>query len=503
MKIKNIIILAIMIFFVIDLMTFVCEALIDVPEGNIEWTDPQEKTLGLAERFTRDNFIIEASDFYDNTILVTIYDGTIYQSCIPFCSSRVISKTLGRMGDSWNVTDDSGYIEMNILIKDLKEIRGNIGAYEGVNVVVDQRATIRTMIIGKPIPKLSILPEERKVNNRTFVDRTFTPGSEISINFSIKNDGKAILRNPHFVLNKSDFEGLELSYQNENLDRELPELKPNESTVINIKFKTPYVKERKNFKIHANVTGNDVFGRTYSATDDTYITSRPWVENLVEVKKYVPEKIYINDLVYVTIYIKNNGSTNISNVSLTESIPSEFEPFDNLSNFSNLTLRGHENKQIIYRLKPKRPGIYTFPENSSVVQWESENGINGGIEYNHKSSRVIVSGPYVELKKSGFIKGKDLKINIDARNTGDRTAVVRIMDLAPGKGYIYQSLIIHPSRSVQFSYDVDKNNITNVTKDGKAILQPVDAIVYDQFLFSNEKYTQKALSNYLVLDMTG
>lgn len=506
MKIKKAVFLALTILMVNVLFNMIILAGLaigDVPEGNIEWTDPQEKTLGLAEHFIRDNFIIEATDFNDNSTIITIYDGTSYQTCIPFCTGRVISKTLARMGDSFNVTDSSGILEMNVFVKDLKEIKGNVGAYEGGNVVVDERATIRTTVVGKPAPKLSILPLERKVNNRNFVDRIFTPGSEISINFSIKNEGKAVLKEMHLIINKRDIQDLPLLFPSDSLDRELPELKANESTVINFRFKAPSVVKSGNFKISANVTGKDEFGREYNATDSTYIIVKPWIENLVEVKKYVSEKVYIGDIVYVTLYVNNNGSSNISNVNLVENIPRGFESMDNLSNITNFTLRGYENKKIIYRLKPERPGIYIFPEGSSIVEWKGENGIDGGAVYNNKLSRVIVSGPFVELKKSGVIEGNNIKIDIDAKNFGDRTSVVKIKDLVPGESSIYRSLVVHPSSSVRFSYTIDKNNVTNMINNGKVTFQPVVAIVYDQFLYDNERYTQKAVSNYMVLDMTG
>lgn len=478
---------------------------INVPEGNIELVDPQEKTLSLGEHFTRDNFLIEASDFYANMTVITVYDNTIHQSCVPSCTGRVILKTIARMGDSWNITDSNNIPLMNIFIKDLKEIRGNIGAYEGLNVVVDQRATIRTLIIGRPTPRLSIFPLERRVNNRTLIDRIFLPGSEISINFSVMNDGKAILRNAHLVINKSDILNLSLLFSDEQLDRELPELNANESTIVNIRFRAPFVEKRKNFNISANVIGKDVFGREYNATDSTYIIARPSIEKLVEVKKYVPEKIYLGDLLYVTLYVKNNGDTNISGVNLIEDIPAGFVSLDNFWNLTNFTLKGHENRLIVYKLKPEKPGIYTFPERSSIVEWKGD-GTNGkignGIEYNNKSGRVIVSGPYVELKKSGLIKDGGIKVNIDAKNNGDRTAIVRLMDSVPGTGNITKSLIVHSGSIVTFSYTIDKNNVTNVIDKGKVTLLPVNAVVLDQFLFENDRYMQKATSNLLVLDVS-
>lgn len=503
-----IIISTILIFssiFVATVFGQIYEGQINVPKGNIEWVDPQEKTLSLGEHFIRDNYIIEASDFFENSTIITVYDAATDHLCIPYCTGRVVFNAIGSIGDSWNVTDDNNVPFMNIFIKDLKEIRGNIGAYEGLNVVVDQRVTIRTQAVGRPTPKLSIFPLEKSVNNRTLINRIFLPGSDISINFSVMNEGKAVLRNIHLIINKSDILNLPLLFPSEMLDRELPELNVNESTIVNIRFRTPFVEKRKNFVISARVVGKDVFGREYSATDSTYIVARPFIEKLVEVKKYVPEKVYMGDLVYVTLYIKNNGLTNISGVNLTEDIPAGFEPLDSSWNLTNFTLKGNENKLIIYKLKPEKPGIYTFPERSSVVEWKEDgiyDRIDGGTEYNNKSSIVIVSGPYVELKKSGIIKDGAIEISIDAKNIGDRTAIVRLMDFVPGTGNITRPLIVHPGRLVTFSYTLDKNNVANIIDKGKVTLLPVDAIVLDQFLYKNERYIQKAKSNYLVLDVS-
>ncbi len=455
-----------------------------ISDGDIEWADPQEKTLGLAERFTRDNFIIEASDFYDDTVLITVYDNT----------EKIVSMTIARMGDSWNVTDGTNVTKMNIVIKELKAIKGNLGAYEGLNVIVDSRVKIRTMLVGRPIPKLSIIPKERKVNNRTFVDRVFDIGSEISINFSIKNEGKASLRGMHLVLNKSkDFPFL---LSGEMLDRELAELKANETKIITIRFKAPYVDKRKNFTISGNIIGEDAFGRKYNVTDSTFIVVKPLVERVVEVKKYVPIKMYMGDIAYVTLYINNNGWRDINGVNLIEDIPAGFEPLDDMWNLSNFTLKGYESKLVMYKLRPKKPGIYIFPERSSIVELN-----DGETWYNAKPNKLIVNGPYVELKKTGTIKGNNVEIKIYAKNLGDMTAIVRLTDLVPKNGAMRSSLVIRPGSTTTFSYNINRANIADMISDGNVMLPPTTAIVLDQFLFSNERYTQKALSNNLTINV--
>ena len=475
----------------------------DVTGGDIEWVDPQNVTLGLAENFTRDNFIIEATDFYDDvnngSAVITVY-GTTNGT-----ASGIISQTIAREGDSWNVTDSANITTMNIEIENLKEIKGNISANEGVNVIVDERVKIRTMLAGKPAPVLSVFPMERKINNRTFVDRIFSPGSEISINFSITNEGKAALRNVTLIVNGNNESELPLLLSGDSLKYELPDLKANDTNIINVRFRAPSVGKR-NFTIFAIVTGNDVFGRAYNATDSTHITVRPFADKMIEVKKYLPEKIYMGDFAYVSLYINNNWGINVSGINLTEDIPEGFERLDDLysRNLTNFTLRPYESRFVEYKLRPKKPGIYTFPAGSSIVEWGYGAGygagVEGGIEYNNKSNILIVNGPYVELRKTGTIKGDNIVIKIDARNIGDMTAIVRLRDTFSKNGTAVKSLVVRPSSTASFSYNINRSNVT--ISDGEVILPHANAVVFDQFLYSNDRYAQRIVSNDLVLNMT-
>lgn len=488
----------------------------DAYGGDIEWVDPQNVTLGLAENFTRDNFIIEATDFYDDvsngSAVITVYGTNNYGT-----TSGIISQKIAREGDSWNVTDScdrrsrellaacrnsANITTMNIEIENLKEIKGNISADEGVNVIVDERVKIRTRLAGKPAPILSVFPMERKINNRTFVDRIFSPGSEISINFSITNEGKATLRNVTLIVNGNNQSELPLLLSSDSLKQELPDLKVNDTNIVNVRFRAPSVGKSKNFTIFGIVTGNDVFGRAYNATDSTHITVRPFADKMIEVKKYLPEKIYMGDFVYVSLYINNNWGISVSGINLTEDIPEGFEHLDDLysRNLTNFTLRPYESRFVEYKLRPTKPGIYTFPARSSIVEWGYGAGVEGGIEYNNKSNTLIVNGPYVELRKTGTIKGDNIVIKIDARNIGDMTAIVRLRDTFSKNGTAVKSLVVRPSSTASFSYNINRSNV--IISGGEVILPHADAVVLDQFLYSNDRYAQRAVSNGLVLNMT-
>ena len=153
-----------------------------------EWVDPQEKTLRLAETFSREGFLIEASDFYENSALITVYD----------ISGNFIISNITRINDYFVVNS-----QLNITVIDLKESKGNIGAGHGVNVVVDQWVKINTRVVGRPLPVVSIIPYGKEIDNKIVVNHAFLPGSEIGINFSLKNEGKAVLKNLTFKINST------------------------------------------------------------------------------------------------------------------------------------------------------------------------------------------------------------------------------------------------------------------------------------------------------------
>jgi uncharacterized repeat protein (TIGR01451 family) len=455
----------------------------------IEWVDPQEKTLRFTDTFTREGFIIEASGFYNNTdfkdlmALITVYDS----------DHRLVTSNITRINDSFSVDN-----RLNITVIDLQDRFANIGAAHGVNAIVDQWVRIRTRVPGTPLPKLSVLPAEKHFNNRTIVSRIFAPGSEISINFTIRNDGKGSLRSPTLQINTS-LPPLE----HERLNYELPELKAgNESEIIKVRFKAPYVTDGKSFQISAEVNGNDVLGRAYRAADSTYIEVRE-MDKRIMLGKFVSEKVYMGDIAVVSLSLTNNVSLPIDNVSLTDSLPSDLEPLD--TNLSwNLSLGPLEHKLISYKIKPQKPGTYVLPPGSSILEYP------GGFGYNEKPARLIVNGPYVVLTKSADIKdpviGDNISVRVEVRNQGDATAIVKMSDSIPPGYYISNTspekyevvsntVVLHAGDKESFSYSLNANT------SGNFVIPPAKAVVLDQFLYLDERYTQRIVSNELMLNV--
>jgi|GEM_PF-2286233 len=459
-------------------------------KDDIEWADPQEKTLRLMEFVIRDGFIIEASDFYDNSALISVYD----------TSHNLISRNITRL-DDWMEINDS----LNISIINLTEKVGNIGASLGLNVVVDQWVRIETRVAGRPIPKVSISPIEERINDKLVVRRSFTPGSEISVNFSVRNDGKAVLKDTILKINSS----LSLLFD-DKLYYELLDIKrDNESRIITVRFRAPYVENTTDFKIFAQASGIDVFAKTYYSIDSIDIEVKPQVEkkadNIVErlyIKKYVTEKVYMGDIAVVSIYIKNNDSRKIDNLTLEETLSRGLIPIN--TNVSwNFSLGPFEQKYITYKIKPEKPGTYYFPPGSTRIEYQ------GGLEFDKKLNKLIVNGPYVVLSKSANkenpLKGDNVTITLEAKNLGNAVAIVKIIDKVPMNyslesgnmsfSQVLRTVVLRAGNSTSFSY------LINIKENGIFILPPVKATVLDQFLYREERYTQRINSENISISV--
>jgi uncharacterized repeat protein (TIGR01451 family) len=465
------------------ILIIVCFFIIPVLAEDIEWVDPQEKTLRLMEFVIRDGYYIEASDFYDNSSIISVYDP----------AHNLISRNISRINDWMEVND-----RFNITIIDLKEKTGNIGATHGLNVLVDQWVRIESRVAGRPVPRVSIAPHKERVKDKMVVRRIFPSGYEISLNFSVGNYGKAVLKDTILKINST----LPLLLD-DKLDYELLDIKAgNVSDNHTVRFRAPYVEEKKHFTIWGMATGIDRWGKTYTATGSLDIEVIPQIDKRISIRKYVTEKVYMGDAGVVSIIIINNRTQKIENLTLTDTLPGGLIPVK--TNLSwNFSLEPLEQKSISYLVKPTKPGTYYFPPGNSRIEYKD------GLEFDKKLNKMIVNGPYVVLSKianiENPIRGDNVTITIEAKNLGTSVAIVKIADdvpvnysLKPGNmsfSNILKTVVLRTGNSTSFSYTLTINDT------GSFILPPVKATVLDQFLYQDERYTQKISSNNLSINV--
>lgn len=465
---------------ILVIVIIISYSILPVIADETEWVDPQEKTLRLKESFSRDGFIIEASDFYDNSALITVYDS----------NRSFVTRNITRIDDYIVVG------RLNISVMNIQEVTGNIDASLGLNRIVDQWVRIKTRVVGNPLIKISIIPKSIEINDKAIIRRTFIPDSEIPINFSVRNEGKAKLKNIILKINTL----LPVLY-GDKLNYEILELgSGNESEVITVRFKAPPKEERKLFLISAEAIGFDVFEKASRATDSINIEVNSMIGKKIEIKKYISEKIYFGDVGVVSISIKNNMSRRIDNLTLTDSLPAGLEPIDAKLKW-NFTLLPDELKTISYNVKPQQPGTYYLQSGTSIIGYKNE------LYYNNKTVKLIVNGPYVMLTKSAspdeLVKGDKITIRLDAENIGNSNAIVKLKDSVPANNSlpaqsykeVLNTIVLHPGNSTSFSY------ILNTTVSGNYVIPQAKATVLDQFLYQEERYSQEISSNELLLNV--
>ncbi len=410
---------------------FFIEAALAVPSGDIEWGEPHVHLLHIGESVVRGDYVIEATDFFSNYALITIYD-----------------KDWNRLAS--NVTCTGEYVEWNNSINvSLLEVHTSIGNTSRLNVPVDQWIKIESRLVG--VPRLTIALQSEKYLH--------TAGEEISINVSIRNYGTGRLKNARLVLNtdltpvngdKTEYDLYEIAADNTSEDNNL-------SKMINVRFKAPASIYNATYNITGVVTGEDLFGNLYRKEDTVHV--KVLGSHRVEAHKYVRERAYIGEKVYVTLSVLNNGTVSLKNLTLTDALPKPLHPPPNYSLRWSFDLPPGAHKSISYPCIAKSPGAYVLPP--AVLNWEFNN-INYTLQT--ERPRVVLSGPSVSVVKTAnrtkIPPNGRVKISLVATNTGDQAAIVRIEDHIPESvklvsGDLYRSLIVYQNETKRHTYTLE------------------------------------------------
>lgn len=421
---------------------FFIEAALAVPSGDIEWGEPQVHLLHIGESVVRGDYVIEATDFFSNYALITIYD-----------------KDWNRLAS--NVTCTGEYVEWNNSINvSLLEVHTSIGNTSRLNVPVDQWIKIESRLVG--VPRLTIALQSEKYLH--------TAGEEISINVSIRNYGTGRLKNARLVLNtdltpvngdKTEYDLYEIAADNTSEDNNL-------SKMINVRFKAPASIYNATYNITGVVTGEDLFGNLYRKEDTVHV--KVLGSHRVEAHKYVRERAYIGEKIYVTLSVLNNGTVSLKNLTLTDALPKPLHPPPNYSLRWSFDLPPGAHKSISYPCIARSPGAYVLPP--AVLNWEFNN-INYTLQT--ERPRVVLSGPSVSVVKTAnrtkIPPNGRVKISLVATNTGDQAAVVRIEDHIPEgvklvSGDLYRSLIVYQNETKRHTYTLE------LPANGTIILPP-------------------------------
>lgn len=278
----------------------------------------------------------------------------------------------------------------------------------------------------------------------------------------VENTGKADAVN----VNMNILTGLQINNGSSSYHYE--KIRKGESIIETITYLSPMVTEQKMYRILANVSGYDVKGLSYKAesSEDVSIVVEPMWS--LSIRKVVNERIYLKDFALVSLSVKNNGKSDIKNVSITDSIPDGFKVVGNTSLNWTADIPANRDWDYRYLIKPEESIIKGTLLPAAIAEFKVKSEL-----YRARSNRpkLIVDGPKIELSKQTDVSEVDsedtVTVTITAINNGNTPTRVEIKDELPDNATLVDggtsyNEYLEANKSVSFSYVLKLASSQNV-----------------------------------------
>ncbi len=159
------------------------------------------------------------------------------------------------------------------------------------------------------------------------------------------------------------------------------------------------------------------------------ITPEQWINNTLELSKFVTKEIHAGDWIDVEIRVEGLKDIDL-NIIINDFIPAGFElvPNPDRKLVWNLSLSGKKNSDsCCYSMKASKPGTFIIPSAKAIVEYH-------GATYTKTTeiSKIIIHGPDINLTKTAqILENKSIAVTVSVRNIGDRATMVYITDEIP------------------------------------------------------------------------
>ncbi len=211
----------------------------------------------------------------------------------------------------------------------------------------------------------------------------------------------------------------------------------------------------------------------------------------LSIRKSTDSTMYLKDYTSVSLSVENNGTYDLKNVSITDSLPGGFEILINQSLHWEADIPAGWEWQYRYQVRPQEPvkGGIIFP------------AATAGFTINNKSystqsnqPRIVVFGPKVVLTKKtdvSFVKpGDTVNVTVIAENTGNAYTKVTVRDSLPDNvtligGSTGFEGVLEATRNVSFSYTLRIDS-------KKPIILPAATAEYYEFEAKGRKITTRS-----------
>jgi uncharacterized repeat protein (TIGR01451 family) len=431
-------------------------------EDDLEWACGNSKELHLGETISNGNFTAEAYNFprsdQDETMFVGI---RLYENGIP-----VSDQTLAE-GDDYIHED-----EIRITALEFSVPSSNWTT----DLPEELWAEIKMEPIGVPCFDAEFVTDK---------DEYFAYSTYIEVDLTIQNRGDAEACNVDVNV---DMDGLEViggkaHHHCSDLEKGRRVDGKTDTTAfdpITLRFGLPSVIEDRIFNLTVNVECYDIRGVKYSHSESYPVK----VSGMFRISKSINDNIYMNEIATVTVSLRNDGTRPINSITVSDTLPSEFEPDENSSLLWELDLGAGKYRSFTYRLKPLQPseGGYVIP--AAVAKWSGD----GRTYTAHSDSPgIAVYGPKIELSKrvdpETIEEGGIVAVEILAENTGNVLASIDVVDTLPEGAVLIDGVpggkaVLAAGESHAFGYGM-RVNTTGSVELPPAVVHFADTHEYD------------------------
>ncbi len=188
------------------------------------------------------------------------------------------------------------------------------------------------------------------------------------------------------------------------------------------------------------------------------ITVEPQVN--VSIRKVAAESMLLKDFTSISLVIMNNGTSDLKNVVITDSLPSGFKLLGNQSLQWVVDVPANEMWEYRYLVRPQEPSKEGIILPAASAKFTVMKGV---ITIKSNRPKIVVQGPKVILTKrvnvSEVKPGDNIIVNVIAENTGTVSTRVIIFDTLPSNviivsGNTTYEATLEADMKVSFSYTI-------------------------------------------------
>ena len=394
-------------FYVFLLLALFLNTAYAYSEDDLEWAGSNSKELYLGDMITNGIFTVKVSDFPTADLKENKFVGIkLYENGIQVAEYALIENEDYIYHDSIRIS----VMELSIPKTDWAS-------------GLPEQSWAKIKLESRGIPGFNVKFETDKDDYPAYV-------SQIEMDLTIYNSGDAKADDVNIYIESDDLELIDSEKHYHYSDIEKGERIDHKTGTVEfdpvpLKFSVPSVIMDTEFNVIVRIEYTDITGMNYS-----YSKSYPVkVSGMFRFSKTINDNIYINEKAIVTISLTNIGSLPINGITVTDSLPRDFELDENSSLEWELDLNSGESKSFTYTLLPLQPDENGYTVPPANAQWTQDSK-----EYYVLSNSpcITVYGPKIELSKSvdpDTIDGTGtVSVTIKVKNTGNVLANIEVSD---------------------------------------------------------------------------